>query len=170
MAVYTNRYGDIFSFQLQEDNSIMWKGNFEYCRLGSPNDYRLAYQNYCKDSSELGIRPIHISTFKEKVHEYSTETSSYTPLAKRYGPMVKSITNKINMVDPSGGPYITLGMQMSQIDESFAGLIVQSIDSVEDGFMINTVHEFDHLKDWTDILEERKLNKTPWWKKMSDES
>ena len=168
MAVYTNRYGDIFSFQLNEDNSIMWKGNFEYCRLGYPNDYKLAYQNYCRDSSELGISPMFIDSFKEAVHEYNIETSSYTPLAKRYGPMVKTITNQIDMVDPSGGPYINVGMSMGLIDEEFAGLIVQSIDSVEDGFMINTVHEFNHLKEWTDILEERKLNKTPWWKKMSD--
>lgn len=26
---------------------------------------------------------------------------------------------------------------------------------------------YEHLKDWVDILEERKQNQTDWWKKMS---
>lgn len=170
MAVYSNRYGDIFNFKLQEDNSILWEGDFKHCRFGMPNDYSLAYQNYCRDSSEIGIKPMFIDSFKEAVHEYNIETSSYTPLSKRYGPMVKSITNQINMVDPSGGPYIKVGMSMGSIDKEFKGLIVQSIVPLDGGYQINTVPEYDHLKEWTEILEERKLNKTPWWKKMSDNS
>jgi hypothetical protein len=25
----------------------------------------------------------------------------------------------------------------------------------------------EHLKDWVDILEDRKVNKTDWWEKMT---
>lgn len=34
MTEYTNRYGDKFTFELNERGNIQWSGNFEYCRLG----------------------------------------------------------------------------------------------------------------------------------------
>ena len=41
MIEYKNRYGDIFTFEVNERDNIDWKGNFEYCRFGynkNPND------------------------------------------------------------------------------------------------------------------------------------
>jgi hypothetical protein len=29
------------------------------------------------------------------------------------------------------------------------------------------LHPYEHLKDWVDILEDRKVNKTDWWEKMT---
>ena len=29
------------------------------------------------------------------------------------------------------------------------------------------LHPHEHLKDWVDILEDRKVNKTDWWEKMT---
>jgi hypothetical protein len=43
---YTNRYGDKFTFTLLDDGNIKWEGNFEYCRIGMPNDYSDAYKVY----------------------------------------------------------------------------------------------------------------------------
>ena len=57
---YTNRYGDVFTFELNERGNIDWKGNFEYVRCG----------------------------FKDNLKD-------------------------ITMVDPSGGPYIDIGCDMS---------------------------------------------------------
>ena len=57
---YTNRYGDVFTFELNERGNIDWKGNFKYVRFGF------------KDNRE-----------------------------------------DITMVDPSGGPYIDIGYDMS---------------------------------------------------------
>lgn len=57
---YTNRYGDVYTFEKNENGNIQWSGDFEYCRFGfndNPDD--------------------------------------------------------IIMVDPSGGPYITLGMDLA---------------------------------------------------------
>ena len=31
---YKNRYGDIFTFEYNENGNIDWKGNFQYCRFG----------------------------------------------------------------------------------------------------------------------------------------
>ena len=41
MIEYTNRYGDVFTFGMNERGNIDWKGNFEYCRVGyndNPDD------------------------------------------------------------------------------------------------------------------------------------
>ena len=41
MKEYTNRYGDKFTFELNERGNIDWKGNFEYvrCAFGdNPDD------------------------------------------------------------------------------------------------------------------------------------
>ena len=41
MIKYENRYGDIFTFEVNERGNIDWKGNFEYCRTGyndNPDD------------------------------------------------------------------------------------------------------------------------------------
>ena len=71
---YKNRYGDIFTFEVNERKNIDWKGNFEWCRVGyedNPND--------------------------------------------------------LIMVDPSGGPYIDLGTDMSLfgLEGKVAGFIIQ---------------------------------------------
>lgn len=34
MKEYTNRYGDKFTFELNEKGNIDWKGDFEYVRCG----------------------------------------------------------------------------------------------------------------------------------------
>ena len=46
----TNRYGDKFTFTPQEDGTILWEGNFEYSRIGYPNDYTKAFFEYTRDT------------------------------------------------------------------------------------------------------------------------
>ena len=29
------------------------------------------------------------------------------------------------------------------------------------------LHPYEHLKDWVDILEDSKVNKTDWWEKIT---
>ena len=35
---YKNRYGDEYSFTLQDDGNVLWEGNFKYCRYSVDND------------------------------------------------------------------------------------------------------------------------------------
>ena len=139
---YINRYNDTFTFTLQEDGNILWEGEFEYCRFAWPNVYKDAYQAYRKDGGQM-----HIDEFKKAVHEYNNETFEYTPLAKQYGPLVYSDTKSICMVDPSGGPYISSGMDMGMFEDEFKGRIVSSFVDVETGYLIQTYGKFDHLQD-----------------------
>jgi len=145
MVEYTNRYGDVYTFTKQENGDVLWEGNFEYCRFGWPNVYKEAYQQYRKDGGDM-----HIEEFEKAVHEYNDEKSEYTPLAKQYGPLVYSDINIIDMVDPSGGPYITEGMDMKYISEEFKGRVVRSFVPIETGYLIQTYGEFDHLKERSD--------------------
>jgi len=139
---YKNRYNDVFTFTLQENGDILWEGEFKHCRFAWPNVYKDAYQAYRKDGGQM-----HIDEFKEAVHKYDEEKSEYTPLAKQYGPLVYSDTKSICMVDPSGGPYISSGMDMGMFEDEFKGRIVSSFVPVETGYLVQTYGKFDHLQD-----------------------
>lgn len=60
----------------------------------------------------------------------------------------------INMVDPSGGPYIKAGQMLSHVvfDDEF-NVIVESFEPVENGYLIKTKehkvdpNDFSHLED-----------------------
>jgi hypothetical protein len=141
---YTNRYGDVYTFTKQEDGSVLWEGTFEHCRFGWPNVYKDAYQQYRKDGGHM-----HIEEFEKAVHEYNDEKSEYTPLAKQYGPLVYSDTKTINMVDPSGGPYLSTHTNLYERfgDDELKGLCISSFEPIETGYKIHTYGEFDHLDD-----------------------
>jgi len=140
---YKNRYGDVFTFTKQEDGNVLWEGNFEFHRYGMPNDYTDAYRAYTANGGLMGLKE-----FKEAVHEYNDETG-YTPLAKQYGPLVYSDTKTINMVDPSGGPYLSTHTNLYERfgDDELKGLCISSFEPIETGYKIHTYGEFDHLDD-----------------------
>ena len=107
----TNRYGDKFTFTPQEDGTILWEGNFEYCRFGHPNDYTKAFFEYTRDTGG----GISLEQFRELVHAYDDEKESYVLEDRKYSELVTSNTAIINMVDPSGGPYLASGMSVESI-------------------------------------------------------
>jgi hypothetical protein len=112
--IYENRYHDKIVFQQVSENTWHMSGfNPTWCRYGWPNDYSIAYGAYCTDEDD----PITLEEFKKEVHKWYGDDKS--PIAERYGQMVKSDKSKIDMFDPSGGPYITVG----QYWEEMAGFI-----------------------------------------------
>ena len=132
-TAYKNRYGDIFTFELQEDGNILWKGNFKYCRFGMPNDYKRAYNQYVHDYKHSKSL-MSFNQFKTAVHEYDDETHQY--IYDKYIRMVDSLKNKISMIDPSGGPYISTAMNMGIFDKAFKGMIVEDFEQTKDGYLI----------------------------------
>ena len=126
----TNRYGDKFTFTPQEDGTILWEGNFEYIRVGFPNDYTDAYQAYTTNGGVMGL-----NEFKEEVHRqiYGENDRWVGPcdIARVYGPMVKS-KDEINMVDPSGGPYLTEGMVIKELSNKE----IYRFESIKEGWKI----------------------------------
>jgi hypothetical protein len=122
--LYTNRYGDVYQFTQLEDGNILWEGPFEYCRVGMPNDYTKAYEAY---KANGGTEPI--EKFKDLVYDYDYETKTYKLDIPEVRNLVVPDRTKIDMVDPSGGPYIASGME-------WMGSIVKELVSHGQGFKI----------------------------------
>ena len=128
----TNRYGDIYTFELLEDNNIQWSGDFAYCRIGWPNDYSVAYKAYYdKECQVPHDHTLSLEQFKVAVHEYD-EDHKPKPITKEYLPLVESNKNIINMVDPSGGPYMKEGMEI-------LGKTIKEFKPNSSGYLIITV-------------------------------
>lgn len=126
----TNRYGDEFVFTLLDDGNIQWDGKFETIRFGFPNDYTESYKAYTNLGGLMGFKE-----FKEEVHRsiYDENDNYVGPcdINRVYGPMVKSKKDVINMVDPSGGPYLTEGIELM-------GKTIKEFKSNEKGYLIIT--------------------------------
>ena len=153
MFEYHNRYGLIYTFTKQEDGSVLWEGEFQHCRVGYPNVYKRAYQQYCKDVGSSGGYPMHIEDFKEQVHEMMyNDKDEYIgpgPICAMYGHLVYSDTSSVNMVDPSGGPYLSTHTNLGERfnSEELKGLCIQSFEPIDTGYKLHTYGEFDHLDD-----------------------
>ena len=130
---YKNRYGDQYTFTRDENHDILWEGEFKYCRFGMPNDYTKAYQAYLDDREGANEDSIlSLEEFKTDVHAY--QGSDY--LYPEYVKMVESITNKISMIDPSGGPYISVGMPLDSF--GFKKYVVKDFELIDTGYKIVT--------------------------------
>ena len=108
MKEFINRYNDVFTFEYNEKGNIQWGGNFEHSRFTVANVYDDAYNEYKKDGGTLSMKE-----FIEEVHYYDPETFESSEISKTYRELVYSDWNTITMVDPSGGPYISKGYDMS---------------------------------------------------------
>jgi len=135
---YKNRYDDTYTFTEDVDHDILWEGEFKYCRFGMPNDYTRAYEAYCNDVKE----PMSLGEFKKAVHEYDDET--HTHYYPEYVKMVDSLTNEIDMVDPSGGPYISRGMPLDSF--GFKNYIVKDFKRIDTGYKIITEKDGTNLQ------------------------
>jgi hypothetical protein len=130
---YKNRYNDKFTFTLDSEGNILWKGDFKYSRGAWPNDYTEAYNRYVEDDcdSSAMMTP---GEFEKAVHE--TDEHGYTDFALKYMQYVKSDKSKLCMVDPSGGPYICTDMDMAYISNEFDGMIVDGFETTPTGYKI----------------------------------
>ena len=143
MVKYTNRYNDVHTFTKVDETKILWQGNFDHSRFSWPNVYKEAYEQYRKDGGDL-----HIEDFKKEVHHYDNVTFEFSEISKKYQSLVYSDTKNISMVDPSGGPYLTRGIDLGEyLGKEFENRIVSSFEPVKTGYLIKTYGKFDHLQD-----------------------
>jgi hypothetical protein len=128
MREYKNRYGDVFTFTEDEHQDILWEGDFKWCRFGMPNDYTRAYEAYCNDVKT----PMSLEQFKKAVHEWDDETNKHH--YPEYVKMVDCLKDEIDMVDPSGGCYISRGMSLKFL--GFEDCIVEDFKRIPTGYKI----------------------------------
>ena len=131
---YTNRYNDIYSFTPTEDGNILWTGKFEYHRTGFPNVYSDAYTRYQKDGGELAL-----SEFVAELHRHEYEADDWlrmSDIGTKYHEFVYSDRDTIDMVDPSGGPYLSAGMKSESVHSEVIGKEISHFIQVDGGYKI----------------------------------
>jgi len=141
---YKNRYGDVFTFTEDENHDILWEGNFEFCRIGMPNDYTRAYEAYLKDN-ESKQSLMTLTQFKSAVHNYDDETLKYD--YPQYIQMVDCLRDEIEMIDPSGGPYLARGRSLDSL--IFKKFIIKDFEKIGTGYKIIT--EKNNMKSYGEL-------------------
>jgi hypothetical protein len=135
---YTNRYNDTYTFAKTEDGNILFQGDFKWLRCGWPNVYDVAYHTYCSDIDDDEVMTL--GEFKKAVHEaiYDSEGKyvSMSEISTDYASLAYSDTTKIDMIDPSGGPYLHSGHDMGHYHDSFRGMIIDHFKAVPEGYLI----------------------------------
>ena len=99
-------------------------------RFGYPNVYDDAYSAYCYDEKN----PMDLEKFKKKIHEW--KEGKKNPL-KKYEKLVYSDLDNYDMVDPSGGPYLSVGMNVGTYFESKKKMIIESIEPKGETIILN---------------------------------
>lgn len=132
---YSNRYNSVYTLTKTQDGNILWKGDFQWCRYGWPNVYDDAYNKYLEDGGQLSLKDF-IEQLYKSVYDSENNYISATEINQKYGSLVYSDKDKIDMVDPSGGPYLSGGTNMGMFDESFKGMIIEEFKQVPEGYLI----------------------------------
>ena len=132
-AVYSNRYRDKITFE-HVGKIVEMTGHSPYYRIGYLNVYDRAYQAYLEDNAKHLTPLMEFEEFKKEVHNYSKN-----PAMRPYIELVYSDENTIDMVDPSGGPYISLGDNLKEFfGKDYEDLIIKAIKT-EVGKVIFTI-------------------------------
>ena len=127
-TTYPNRYGDLIQFEHIGNKVIMTGGS--WFRYGWPNVYDRAYEAFVNERAEHNMELIDFETFKNEVHNYDNK-EQYQKM-RPYAKLIYSDTDTIDMVDPSGGPYISLGDNLKsffmRVDHNYQDLIINKIE------------------------------------------
>ena len=132
-AIYYNRYRDKITFD-HKGKTVTMTGYSPYIRYSWPNKYDVAYAKYLAsayiDAKLEYDQMLTQEEFEEALYvtkdEYKSETNA---LLKLFGKYIYSDKDTIDMVDPSGGPYLTRGANLKQFfGRDYQDLIIESIE------------------------------------------
>lgn len=95
----------------------------DWYRCGWPNVYDKAYEAYVTDCAKTyPEKVLSWEEFKKEVHNYENK-----PMLE-YSKLVYSDTDTIDMMDPSGGPYLTTGTDLDQFFRVGEPLIIKKFE------------------------------------------
>lgn len=111
MVTYENRYGDKYIFILKDFETIEVKGDFSMYRLSPLLDYADEYNK---------------SIFDLDLYKFIDTKGIGKPTEYQY------------MIDPTGGPYLVIGMDLGSILPQFKNLIITKIKVIDEkGCILN---------------------------------
>ena len=132
-AIYHNRYKDKITFN-HKGKTVTMSGYSPFFRYGWPNKYDKAYSRYLasayidanlKDNQILTEEEFERALYIDKAEDYNWHQNA---LYQLFGKYIYSDKDTIDMVDPSGGPYLTRGMNLKQFfGKDYEDLIIESI-------------------------------------------
>jgi hypothetical protein len=104
----------------------------EFMRYGFPNVYTDAYVKYAesaKEDAKLKSNQILTQEEFEKVLFVTKDEDSFesNALLKMFGKYIYSDRETIDMIDPSGGPYITVGSNLRSFFGDKIDCVVEKI-------------------------------------------
>ena len=131
-AIYYNRYKDKITFD-HKGKTVTMSGYSPYFRYSWPNVYDTAYEKYVEsavvDAKLEGTQILTQEEFVEALHARKDENEyGYNALYKLFGKYIYSNKDVIEMVDPSGGPYLSVGTNLKEFfGREYEDLIIESI-------------------------------------------
>ena len=131
-AIYYNRYKDKITFD-HKGKTVTMSGYSPYFRYSWPNVYDTAYEKYVEsavvDAKLEGNQILTQEEFEQALFVRKDEDEyGYNALYKLFGKYIYSNKDVIEMVDPSGGPYLSVGTNLKEFfGREYEDLIIESI-------------------------------------------
>ena len=131
-VIYHNRYKDKIAFD-HKGKTVTMSGYSPYYRYSWPNVYDKAYEKYVEsavvDSKLEGNQILTQEEFEKVLYIDKDDTGWHNnALYKLFGKYIYSDKDTIDMVDPSGGPYLSRGMNLKEFfGRDYEDLIIESI-------------------------------------------
>jgi hypothetical protein len=132
MSEIINRYGKTNTFTKLDDGNYLWEGDFSFSRASYKFCAKNSYSKFLKDHKNSTMQ---IDEFFERIYEWDEHTRSYDPRYAKYQDMIEQ-TPFLNMVDPSGGPYLTSGMEVPGTND-----IIDYFEPCTEGYKIMTIKD-----------------------------
>lgn len=132
-ATYHNRYKDKITFD-HKGKTVIMSGYSPYYRCSWPNVYDTAYEKYVEsavvdaelqDSQIMTQEEFEKALYIDKEDDYNWYKNT---LYQLFGKYIYSDKDTIEMVDPSGGPYLTIGTNLKEFfGRDYEDLVIESI-------------------------------------------
>ena len=132
-AIYHNRYNDKITFD-HKGKTVTMSGYSPYFRYSWPNKYDVAYTKYLASAyldAKLEQSQMLTQEEFEKVLYIDKDDTGWhnNALYKLFGKYIYSDRDTIDMVDPSGGPYLTVGTNLRMFfGKDYEDLIIETIE------------------------------------------
>jgi hypothetical protein len=143
-AIYHNRYRDKIIFD-HKGKTVTMSGYSPYYRYSWPNVYDTAYEKYVESAVvDAELQDSQIMTqeeFEKALYVDKDDTGWHNnALYQLFGKYIYSDKDTIDMVDPSGGPYLTIGTNLkSFFGKDYENLIIKSIEIKKDKIKFKVV-------------------------------
>ena len=122
---FRNKYDNLISF-IREGNVVVVTGFDHLYKVNFQLDYNVAYEKFCHLLEDFDL--VSLEEFSALIHTSEGMSDTYSKYLK--------CTNKIATIDPAGGPFICVGMDLGTVHEAMSGLEVLSIELKENTIIL----------------------------------